>query len=456
VAQAVNPFSIMSTAVGMAVVNRPRAAPGWCRWLNLYLLMTTAALAGERALTTAPHGHQIHHCQAFSPDGRFIYYDYRNEETKLAGSGFIGRVEVATGREELLYRTASPGAHGPGVGAVTCDPAGGRLAFIHGLANASAAEPYAPHRRCGMSLTREGRAVHLDARDLSVPPTPGALRGGTHAFHWSPDGRRISFTYNDATVPPRPAPDDLRTIGVMQPGRPVAVAAADAGEFGGEAFATVVVPVRSDPRPGSDEMRRAFDEGWLGADRLAFQGLVRTLEGRDLTEIFVVTLPVGLVAPEFPAAGVPVPQPGLAIRRLTRTEDRRHPGVQGPRHWVRPAPDGSCVAFLAMDDDGVVQIFKVPPEGGEIRQLSRLETSVESPFDWSPDGKSLACAAGGRIWLISAATGEATALTDPAPAGQGPRYAVCFSPTGRLVAYNRPVPAADGTHWLQVMACEVP
>jgi len=445
----------MTPATATLTNRRPEASLVWCGWLNLALLMTSTTDAGERALTTAPHGHQIHHCQAFSPDGRFIYYDYRNEETKLAGSACIGRVEVATGREELLYRTSGSGPDGPGVGAVTCDPAGGRLAFIHGLANASAAEPYAPHRRCGMSLTPAGVAVHLDARDLGPPVTPGALRGGTHAFHWSPDGRRISFTYNDATVPPRPAPDDLRTVGVMEPGRPVAVAAAGAGEFGGGAFATVVVPVKADPRPGSDEMRRAFDEGWLGPARLAFQGMIRTLDGRDLTEVFVVTLPVELEGPKFPAAGVPVPRPGIEIRRLTHTEGRPYPGVQGPRHWVRPAPDGSWVAFLAKDDLGVVPVFKVAPEGGEIRQLSRLETSVETPFDWSPDGRSLACAAGGRIWLIEAGTGTARALTEPAPPGQGPRYSVCFSPTGRMVAYNRPLPAADGTQWLQVMVCEV-
>lgn len=425
---------------------------------HLVLMMSATAFtpASERVLTTAPHGHQIHHCQAFSPDGRFIYYDYRNDETKLAGSTGIGRVEVATGKEELLYQVARPGAHGPGVGAVTCDPAGGGLAFIHGLSEASAAEPYAPHRRCGMTLTPAGKAAHLDARDVSAPVTPGALRGGTHAFHWSPDGRRISFTYNDATAPVRPAPDDLRTIGVMEPGRPVAVDDPGAGEFGGTAFATVVVPVRADPESGSDQLRRAFDEGWLGNDRLIFQGIVRTRDGHDLTEIFAATLPARLEAPEFPEIGVPLPSREIAIRRLTRTGERRFPGVQGPRHWVRPAPDGSCVAFLAKDDDGVVQIFKVPADGGEILPISRLEVSVQTPFDWSPDGRMLACAAGERVWLIDAATGAARPLTESVAPDTAPRYSVCFSPTGRLLAYNRLLRSADGRVWLQIVVCDLP
>jgi hypothetical protein len=282
------------------------------------------------------------------------------------------------------------------------------------------------------------------------------LRGGTHAFHWAPAGRRISFTYNDATVPVRPAPDDLRTIGVMEPGRPVAVGDPGAGEFGGTAYASVVVPVREDPEPGSDQLRRAFDEGWLGNDRLVFQGIVRTRDGYDLTEIFAATLPARLEAPEFPEAGVPLPPRDMVIRRLTHTGERRFPGVQGPRHWVRAAPDGSCAAFLAKDDDGVVQIFKVSADGGEIRRISRLEVSVESPFDWSPDARWLACAAGGRVWLIEADTGAARALTDKAPPDTAARYSVCFSPTGKLLAYNRPQPAADGSLWLQIMVCEVP
>lgn len=425
---------------------------------HLVLMMSAATLApaGERALTTAPHGHQIHHCQAFSPDGRFIYYDYRNDETKLAGSIGIGRVEVATGKEELLYQTESSGTHGPGVGAVTCDPAGGGLAFIHGLDDASPAEPYAPHRRCGMTLTPAGKAAHLDARDVSPPITPGALRGGTHAFHWSPDSRRISFTYNDATAPVRPAPDDLRTIGVMEPGRPVAIGNPGPGEFGGTAFATVVVPVRSDPAPGSDQLRRAFDEGWLDKDRLAFQGIVRTRGGNDLTEIFVATLPPRPGASEFTATGAPLPPREIVVRRLTHTAERKFPGVQGPRHWVRPAPDGSCVAFLAKDDSGVAQIFKVPADGGDIRPISRLEVSVETPFDWSPDGRALACAAGGRVWLIDAETGTARPLTESVSPDTAPRYSVCFSPTGKLLAYNRPLRSADGRLWLQIMVCEVP
>jgi hypothetical protein len=419
------------------------------------VMAATLCPAQERALTTAPHGHQIHHRQVFSPDGRFIYYDARNDETQLARSTFIGRVEVATGREEILYRVPTPTAGGPGVGAVTCDPASGRLAFIHGLDHPSAAQAYAPHRRSGVSLTPDGRLIHLDARDVTPPFTGGALSGGTHAFHWSPDGARISFTYNDALIPIRPAPDDLRTVGIMIPGRPVTVETSDPGvEFSGEAFATLVVPVTATPAPGSDEISRACDEGWLGTTHLAFQGTVRAADGRMVTELFLATLPPAPGATLRLADGPPVPPPGMVIRRLTHTEERKFPGIQGPRHWVRPAPDRSLIAFLAKDDQGIAQIFAVGPDGGPLRQLSRLTEAVETPFDWSPDSKFLACSAGGRIRVIEVATGNHRTLTADSLPGQEPRYSVTFSPDGRLIAFNRLLPHPNGGTFLQIQAVD--
>ncbi len=410
--------------------------------------------AAERAITFEPHGHQMHHCQAFSTDGRFIYFDYRNDDKKLAQSHAIGRVEIASGKEKILYRVGASGDFGPGVGAVTCNPREENLAFIHGFSNASAASPYAPHRRCGMTLSASGDPEHLDGRVLSYPVTSGALRGGTHAFHWSPDGKRISFTYNDTTVPSRAAPDDLRTIGVMELKRPVVTPRQNAEEFSGKAFSAVIVPVKENPRPGSDELKRAFDECWLDNDRVVFQGMLRLPDGKDVIEIFCATLPRRLEASCFPRFGMPQAAPGVTIRRLTRLCDRRYPGVQGPRHWVRASPDGSRLAFLAKDDAGTVQIFQISASDGRIGMISRLPSSVETPFDWSPDGRYLACGAGRRLWKIDALSGDVQALTPVFAVDSSPRFAVCFSPDGRSIAYNRPQVARDGQVWMQLMMCD--
>jgi hypothetical protein len=420
-------------------------------------LLVTCAHARERFVTTSPHGHQIHHRQAFSPDSRYIYFDSRNDETQLAGSAFIGRVEIATGREEILYRVPDASSYGPGVGAVTCNPVTGRLAFIHGLDRASAASPYAAHRRSGASLSPDGKLIRLDARDITPPFTPGALSGGTHAHHWSGDGTRLSFTYNDALIPRRQAPADLRTVGIMTTGRPVTVENATLHEdFSGECFATLVVPVTASPRPGSDDISRAFDEGWLDLRRLAFQGTVRSGDGVDLTEVFLATLPPDPGPVTRQRELPPRPPAGISIRRLTETGSRKFPGIQGPRHWVRPSPDGSRIAFLARDDEGIVQVFAVTPEGGALIPLSHLTESVDGPFDWSPDSKSLVCPAGGRIQQIAIATGQAKVLTPQAPAGQEPRYSVTYSPDGRFIACNRLLPHSDGGSFLQISVIDAP
>lgn len=420
-------------------------------------LLATGAHAGERQLTTSPHGHQIHHRQVFSPDSRYIYYDSRNEETQLAASSFIGRVEVATGKEEILYRVPYSSSYGPGVGAVTCNPVTGRLAFIHGLDNASDAEPYAAHRRSGASLTASGQLIRLDARDVTPPLTSGALSGGTHAHHWSPDGSKLSFTYNDALIPIHQAPADLRTVGIMIASRPVNVENARPHcDFSGECFATLVVPVTATPKPGSDDVSRAFDEGWLDSHRLAFQGIVRSRDGSEVTELFLATIPrePGPVThhPDLP----PSPPPGINIKRLTQTTGRNFPGIQGPRHWARPSPDQSRIAFLAKDDQGVVQIFSVTPDGGPLVPLSRLSESVEGPFDWSPDSKFLVCIAGAKIHRITAADGHAEVLTGLLPTGQQPRYSVTYSPDGRSIAFNRLLPHPDGGSFLQICVLDSP
>jgi len=396
-------------------------------------------------LTHARAGHQIHNRQCFSPDGRFIYHDSRNDETRLAESRAIGRVEIATGRAEILHRTEDRA-----IGAVTCHPLDARPAFILGIRGL----PYAPHQRGAATLADDGRTVRLDARDVHPPFTAGASRGGTHAFHWSPDGSMLSFTYNDALLPQLPAPRDLRTIGLLIPGRSVTVEnPVPPHDYHGTATTVMVVPVTPDPQPGSDDILRAFDEDWLDERTLVFQGIVLGENGDPLTELFLAELPdpAAMTLPDAAVVGaMPPVLPGVRIHRLTRTGARLHPGIQGPRHWVRVSPDRHTIAFLAKDDAGIVQIHSVGREGGDPQVLSRLGDAVQDVFDWSPCGKLLACIAGGRLQLIDAATGLARPLTPPAGDDHRPRYAATFSPDGKWIATNKPTPHPDGGTFLQI------
>src|SRR5262249_33607107 len=150
----------------------------------------------------------------------------------------------------------------------------------------------------------------------------------------------------------------------------------------------------------------ACEEGWVGTNgylrndglrqhhALAFQGQVRSEKGDTISEVFIVDLPDDLTVPgEGPLAGTekrrPFPPRGALQRRLTFTAQRKYPGIQGPRHWLHSSPRGEQIAFLMKDDNAVVQLWIISPNGGSPFQLTHNEWPVASAFSWSPDGHSI-------------------------------------------------------------------
>lgn len=406
----------------------------------------------------------------FSADSRWIVYDTRSG---VDGSVFDGtrieRVEVETGRIERLHESQNGGF----CGVVTASPVDDRVVFIAGPERPTPDWRYGPAHRQGVVVdaSRPCRTENLDARDLVPPFTPGALRGGSHVHTFSGDGRLVSFTYEDAVLEAAAASDDpraeknLRGLGVSVCGRPVRVPRSHPRNHDGSAFSVLVTTLHDAPRPGSDEISKAFEESWIGADgyrradgsrqryALAFQGQVAAADGSWIAEVFVVDLPddpAALVVPgDGPLAGManrrPCPPRGVSQRRITFTADRRHPGIQGPRHWLRSSPDGERIAFLARDDAGVVQLFTVCPAGGEPVQVTRDPWDVASAFTWSPDGRRIAYAADGGVMTVEVSTGISRRLTGGRADASAPRpEAVVFSPDGRWIAFMREVASEDG------------
>jgi len=315
-----------------------------------------------------------------------------------------------------------------------------------------------------------GQILPLDAMNYAPPFTAGALRGGSHVHVFSPDGLWVSFTYEDEVLD-RLGSDgtdhDLnqRNVGVAIPAEPVVVAPSHARNHGGAYFSVIVTRTHNRPRPGSDEICRAYEEGWIGDDgylratgarqkrALAFQGLVVTADGRTHAEVFIVDLPDDLRIPgDEPLEGTerryPRPPRGTTCRRLTFSSARAHPGVAAvPRHWLRSAPDGARVAFLMKDDAGIVQLWWVSPNGGEPRQLTRHPWNVSSAFTWSPDGRWLAHAMDNSVFATDAITGHSYRLTARSPDSSAPLPLACvFSPDGQKIAYLRKVAQADQLH----------
>jgi len=73
--------------------------------------------------------------------------------------------------------------------------------------------------------------------------------------------------------------------------------------------------------------------------------------------------------------------------------------MEGPRNWLRTTPDGSLIAFLMKDKAGIVQVFGVSPNGGEIIQLTFNKFPVQGQFNFSPDGEFIAYPAQNSVFL---------------------------------------------------------
>jgi hypothetical protein len=429
--------------------------------------------AAERQITHAACGHILTNAGVWSADGQWIVYDGRSDP---AGSLFDGnrieRVNVATGEIQTLYASQA----GASCGVVTASPTDDRVVFIHGPENPTSDWSYAAWHRRGVvvRVNDPGKALNLDARDLTPPFTPGALRGGTHVHTFSPDGQWIAFTYEDHVLSALGEVGDhdrnQRNVGVSVPAGPVAVARDHPRNHDGSHFTVLVTRTVNRPRPGSDDINRAFEDAWVGRDgylrsdgsrqrrAIAFQGQVVTADGRSISEVFVADLPDDLTRAggdplEGTATTRPAPPQGALQRRLTFTAERKYPGIQGPRHWLRSSPDGARIAFLMKDDAGIVQLWTVSPNGGEPHQLTRNEHDIASAFTWSPDGRSIAHAMDGSVCTTDATSGATCRLTRKSTPDDAPRPEACvFSPDGKQIAYVRPV-TSRGQTWNQVFVC---
>ncbi len=429
---------------------------------------SVAAELLEKRVTTAPKNHVLTNENVWSPDGEWIVYDIRSDG-QFDGER-IERVHVDSREVEILFE-ASNGAR---CGVATADPAYERVVFILGPEDREDGWTYGFTRRRGalVEMNRPGDVRPLDAMNYAPPFVPGALRGGSHVHVFNADGTAVSFTYEDEVLdqlvsdPKGPGGEkNQRNVGVSVPVGPVIPETTHPRNHAGDWFSVLVTRTVDAPVPGSDEIDRACEEGWVGkngyvrpdgtqqARALAFQGWVTAANGSRHAEVFIVDLPEDLTVPgsaplEGTSVSRPAPPRGVTQRRLTYTAERPFPGIaQDPRHWLRASPDGSAIAFIMRDEAGVAQLWTISPNGGEPRQLTRNPEDVASTFSWSPDGRRIAHVMDGSICVTDAQNGKTRRLTPKAPAGQEPQpYACVFSPDGDRIAYTRPDSYSEGRY----------
>ncbi len=467
----VHPLSLHSILAEGISLSRENAETKQSNSLNSHFQHTdmTRAIPSEapiflnevRMSRDASKNHDLDNNDNFSPDGKWLVYDTRTESGGIGGNSTIERIHTESGEIEVLYHLAQNEWYGPGVGAVSYHPIKERVIFIHGLMAVTPAQPYQQWRRTGaiVDTDRPGVASFMDARDITPPFTPGALRGGTHRHEWSRDGRWIGYTYNDAILQSLELEmgrsHNLRTIAVSAPYSRPLVLNDDKGEHVlGDWFSAVVVRVVPHPLPGSDEISQAASDSWVGGSGFlkedgthqvarAFLGRVLSDKGLPVDELFVVDIPDAIHLPgsdgplEGTSQSMPAPPAGTRQRRLTYTAHSPYPGCF---EVVRSSTDGSWISYVSKDSKGTKQLFVISPTGGTPKQVTFHSTDVQSGARWSHfnDRIIYVCENSIMICEISDRPFGDRMQRLTAPSIDVPTNLV-WSADGNLIAFNRTV-----------------
>lgn len=430
--------------------------------LSLEVLPLSPSNSGdaERQLTHGNYNHDLDDNINFSPDGRFLVYDCRGKDG-IGPNRQLGRVEIATGKEEIIYRQPA-GESGVGAASFLNDH---EVIAIHSLipvSGAPAPPAYDFTERGGMIIAADGsgRRRWLDSRNVIAPFTPGALRGGTHKHEPDGTGQWIGFTYNDAIMKARGS--DLRNVGVSKRGTTVQVPT-DSRNFIGESFSVLLTACVDHPQPGSDQIQRAEGDCWVGTNGFtdgdgkhrrarAFRGLVAVNEDKKTahySDVFVVTVPDDITIPgslgplEGTQSDYPKPPAGTVVRRLTHTSQNPDRALRGVSGHIRACGDGSSIVFVAKVRHGrrvESQLFLVSPRTGSVKQLSSIDGGVAGDPRFSPDGSFVAVPlSDGSVCLFSTVQetwGRYHLYARPS----GSRASnLVIAPNSKLVAFNRTV-----------------
>jgi hypothetical protein len=344
----------------------------------------------------------------------------------------------------------------------------------------------------GKQISRQ--SSNLEARDLISPFTKGALRGGTHVHAFSPDGALVSMTYEDAILADSKDENvskrNARNIAVTIHKDIVKIDKSrnDRNVSGG--FTVCVTETTPEPKRGSDEISRAYEDCWMDSRTLSFLGDCRDEKGDILTELFVVELPrdVEKLKEEDDdddngggeeeeeekrllqgtLTSYPKPPKSVKQRRVTRSS-----GCQGSvRFWPRANPaDPNTICILLRDDDDKnatsresssasasssgFQLHLVDATTGAIEKLSSLRDGehVNSAFSWSPNGAFICFATSAnrvaRTFAAGERKGQTEYLTPPittnAHAGNDVirPECVCVSPNGKYVCFVKTIVEDD-------------
>ena len=104
---------------------------------------------------------------------------------------------------------------------------------------------------------------------------------------------------------------------------------------------------------------------------------------------------------------------------------------------------------MMKDTAGIVQIYGISPNGGQHRQITFNNFSVETGFNVSPNGKFLAYGNRQRVYVTQIQAGETRQVSPEPQENMAELRAINWSNSGNILAYNRKI-AINDTSYFQV------
>ena len=89
------------------------------------------------------------------------------------------------------------------------------------------------------------------------------------------------------------------------------------------------------------------------------------------------------------------------------------------------------------NDNEIAQVFEVPVNGGDIREVTQLPGGVQGQFNVSPDGTLLAVIADNSVWIVEVRTGKSVRITPKTRDETAPVLAAVWNKAGNTIVYNR-------------------
>jgi len=99
------------------------------------------------------------------------------------------------------------------------------------------------------------------------------------------------------------------------------------------------------------------------------------------------------------------------------------------------------------DEKGIVQIYGISPNGGEIKQITNNDFSVETTFNVSPDDQFLAYGSQQRVYVTDIKSGEIKQVSPALGEGMTDLRSINWSNDGNMLAYNRKIAVGDTSYF---------